>query len=154
MPPKRSLSVLVCEDDKIIAEMLAAFLLQAGCEVEICHDGESAIELASRWSPTGAVIDIGLPGISGYAVAQHLREQFGPQLVIVALTSHDMPDEIAKARYAGFDWHFAKPARLTHIVEILCNSTRAPDQKRTGIRLTPPPRALRPEATSPISILP
>ena len=75
--------------------------------------------------------------VSGYAVAQHLRKQFGIHLLIVALTSHDTPEEIEMARYAGFNWHFAKPARPSRVLEVLHDPDRAPRTSREGIPLQP-----------------
>ncbi len=77
--------VLVCEDQLDTAESLAALLRLAG--------------QASAWRPTAAIIDIGLPGITGYAVAQYIRElAFGAE-VLIAVTGYANPGDIEMARY-------------------------------------------------------
>lgn len=134
MPANNPARVLVVEDEKTTAEIVATYMRQAGHEVAVCYDGPSALALASSWSPTVAIIDIGLPCISGYAVAQQLRKQFGRDLLIVALTAHDTPAEIEMARYAGFDWHFAKPAQYSLIVDVVANPGRVPSAPRDGVR--------------------
>lgn len=136
MPIDKPARVIICEDDKVTAEIVAGYMTEAGHEVKVCYDGPSTIALAAAWSPTAAIIDIGLPCISGYAVAQHLRKQLGDELLIVALTAHDTPAEIEMARYAGFDWHFAKPAQYELIVDVVANPRRTPVAPRDGIPLS------------------
>jgi CheY-like chemotaxis protein len=92
--------VLVCEDQLDTAESLAALLRFAGHDVLVCHDGHAAIDQASAWRPTAAIIDIGLPGITGYAVAQYIRElAFGADVVLIGVTGYANPGDIEMARY-------------------------------------------------------
>jgi DNA-binding response OmpR family regulator len=128
--------IVLVEDEQTSREMMSTVLLHAGHAVQIYCNGESALTAASAWNPTAAIIDIGLPGISGYAVAQHMRKQFGPGVLLIALTSHDTPEEIAMARYAGFNWHFSKPALPSRILEVLQNPRRTPNPRRDGIHLS------------------
>jgi len=132
--------VLICEDDKMIADLLAAAVGAQGHEVFVCHDGSAAIGLVEKRRPTAAIIDIGLPGVTGYGVAQHIPSRSsslssGPQVLLIAITGYDSPADIEMARYAGFNWHFAKPARPSLIVEVLQNPKRPPVAKRDGTPL-------------------
>ena len=127
--------VLLCEGEKSTAEGLEKLLRTRGHEVLVCHDGPSSISQAKKWRPTAAVIDIALPGITGYAVAQHLRGLFGSDVLLIAITAHDAPADIEMARYAGFNWHFASTARLSHILDVLDNPKRKPRGRRDGVRL-------------------
>jgi CheY-like chemotaxis protein len=132
--------VLVCEDDKMIAELLAATVSAQGHEVLVCHDGTAAIAQAEKWRPTAAIIDIGLPGVTGYGVAQHIRSlsrrlASGPQVLLIAITGYDSAADIEMARYAGFNWHFAKPARPSLLAEVLVNPRRKPVGQRDGTPL-------------------
>jgi CheY-like chemotaxis protein len=130
--------VLVCEDQKDTANMLASFLRLSGHEVLVCDDGESAISQVPAWKPTAAIIDIGLPGVTGYAVAQHIRESsFGEGVLLIAVTARAEPRDLEMARYAGFHWHFAKPAVPDHIVDTLLNPQRKPAEKSDGTPLNP-----------------
>jgi len=119
--------VLICEDQKDAADSLAALLRIQGYEVVVCVDGPSAVERARDWQPSAAIIDIGLPGISGYAVAQSIRElTFGGHVVLIAVTGYTTPADIEKARYAGFNWHFAKPADSSFLLDVLEDPALAP----------------------------
>jgi CheY-like chemotaxis protein len=128
--------VLICEDQKDAADSLAALLRIQGYDVVVCLDGPSAVDRARAWQPGAAIIDIGLPGISGYAVAQSIRElTFGAHVVLIAVTGYTTPADIEKARYAGFNWHFAKPARPSLLAEVLENPKRTPMGQRDGTPL-------------------
>jgi two-component system CheB/CheR fusion protein len=83
-------------------------------------DGADAVELISREKPDAALIDIGLPTMSGYEVAQRIRENKDLQdVMLVALTGYGAPGDISAARSAGFDAHLIKPADLHRIEELL-----------------------------------
>ena len=131
-PPAR---VLLCEDQRDAAESLAALLRLQGHEVSVCYDGSSAIDKASRWRPTAAIIDIGLPDVTGYAVAQHIRESFGGGVVLIAITGYTTPADIEMARYAGFDWHMAKPADSSFLMDVLEDPERPPSRRLGAIPL-------------------
>jgi CheY-like chemotaxis protein len=128
--------VLVCEDQQEMSDALASFLRAYGHDVLACDNGKSAMDQAPVWQPGAAIIDIGLPDVTGYAVAQHMRElSFGSDLLLVALTAYAHPSDLEMARYAGFHWHFAKPARFAFIVDVLANPYRKPNGRRDGTPL-------------------
>lgn len=128
--------VLVCEDQKDTAESLAALLRLQGHDVLVCFDGKTAIEQVRRYRPTAAIIDIGLPGVTGYAVAQHIREACGGQVVLIAVTGYTTPADIEMARYAGFDWHMAKPADSSFLMDVLEDPRHPPKGRLGAIPLT------------------
>lgn len=89
------------------------------------EDGPAAIDVIMRERPDVAFIDIGLPEMNGYEVAQRLRTQ--PELddvLLVALTGYGAPSDVTAARAAGFDEHLIKPAELAKLEKIL--ATRKP----------------------------
>jgi two-component system CheB/CheR fusion protein len=119
--------VLICEDDEIVAEMVAAAVRVRGHEVVVCHDGLMSIEAAEEWQPTAALIDIGLPGVTGYGVARHIRAlPFGPEVLLIAITGYGSQADIELARDAGFKWHLVKPVRPSVLLEVLHNPERTP----------------------------
>jgi CheY-like chemotaxis protein len=127
---------MICEDQRDTAESLAMILRLEGHEVLVCPDGPTALEQAEKWRPTVAIIDIGLPAVSGYAVAQHIRTlEFGPDVLLIAVTGYGTAADIEMARYAGFDWHFAKPAHPTFVIEVLRDPRRARLSSRDGTPL-------------------
>lgn len=79
--------------------------------VDVAYTGPGGVELARRAGPDVVLCDIGLPGLDGYAVARRIREEAaGKRPVLVALTGYGEDDDRRKAREAGFDHHFTKPA--------------------------------------------
>ena len=83
-------------------------------------DGAAAIELIAREKPDAALIDIGLPEMNGYEVAQRIRENKELRnVLLVALTGYGAAADISAARSAGFDAHLIKPADLSRIEELL-----------------------------------
>jgi CheY-like chemotaxis protein len=141
--PKQALTphrVLICEDERDAAETLAVLLRFEGHEVSIAHDGPSAIAQAQKWRPTVAVVDIGLPGATGYAVAQSIRGlPDGREVLLIAITGYGSAADIEMARYAGFDWHFSKPAHPSFIYEVMKDPLRAPIHRRDGVPLSRTP---------------
>ena len=128
--------VLICEDDTAIADLLASALKLKAREVLVCHDGSAAVQQVAQWRPAIAIIDIGLPGITGYGVAQHIRNlPFGREVLLIAITGYDSPADIEMARYAGFNWHFAKPARPSALLAVVEDPARTPASKREGTPL-------------------
>ncbi len=105
-----SSSVLVVEDNVDAASALSRLLRLLGHKVWTVHDGLAAIEAARQNRPDYILLDIGLPGMDGYQVAERLRRQrpeFRP--TIIALTGYGQEDDRRRSREAGFDHHLVKP---------------------------------------------
>ena len=100
--------VLVVDDNRDAADSLAAVVGLWGYRPAVAYDGRSALEAARSRRPLAALLDLGLPGLDGPALAALLRAEFGPGLLLVAVTGHDRYDE-HRAREAGFDRLFLKP---------------------------------------------
>jgi PAS domain S-box-containing protein len=102
-------SVLLVEDNDDARQMLQAALALGGHEVRAAPDGESALALAAESSPDVALIDLGLPDISGYEVARRLRAAGGERMTLIALTGYGQAADRRRALEAGFDAHLTKP---------------------------------------------
>ena len=103
--------VLVVDDNVDAAESTAAFLRLEGHEVKAVHDGLQALASLKVFDPHVVVLDIGLPGLDGYAVARQLRERGDTShVLLIALTGYGQKEDRARAAAAGFDYHFVKPA--------------------------------------------
>lgn len=114
--------VLVVEDNRDIARVMAALVKRCGHEPCVAYDGPAAIELAHKVHPQVALLDIGLPGMSGHDLARRLRsdaELCGMRLV--ALTGYGQEDDRRRSREAGFDEHLTKPVSLATLQTILEN---------------------------------
>jgi PAS domain S-box-containing protein len=106
----RSARILIVDDNADTARGLARLLKLLGHEVATAHDGPSAIDAAESFQPSVVLLDIGLPGMSGYEVASRLRaEDFGRNLLIVAVSGYGQDEDRRRSREAGFDYHLVKP---------------------------------------------
>jgi PAS domain S-box-containing protein len=106
-PPRK---ILVVEDNADAREMLKTLLEVAGHIVETSEDGPGALEKLETFGPEIALIDVGLPGIDGYAVARKAREQPATRAIrLVAVTGYGLAADRARALAAGFDRHVTKP---------------------------------------------
>lgn len=109
-PAERARRVLLVDDSEDILEIVATLLRHEGYEVLEAHDGPSALQLAPSFGPDVAVLDIGLPAMDGYELAQHLREELGERTPkLVAMTGYGQEADRARAREAGFAVHLVKP---------------------------------------------
>jgi CheY-like chemotaxis protein len=112
--------VLLVDDDPMVADMLGRWLRNAGHRVEVVSDGASAIAEVVRSRPEIVLLDIAMPKIDGYEVARRLRAL--PALhscVLVALTGMAEPDDVQRAKHAGFDHHLAKPPDFRRLEALL-----------------------------------
>jgi signal transduction histidine kinase len=102
--------ILIADDNQDAAETLSMLLELAGHEVRVAHLGRAALSLAQLFRPDTALLDIGMPDLSGYEVAQHLRQEpWAKGLRLIALTGWGQDDDRRRAIEAGFDHHLIKP---------------------------------------------
>ncbi len=101
-----------------------------GHEVMTVHDGLAAVETAEGFRPELVLLDIGLPGMDGYAVASRLRAEGGCRdAVIIAVTGYGQEEDRRRSKDAGFDHHLVKPVDFNSLEALLSAS-------RTGRGLT------------------
>ncbi len=113
--------VLVVDDNHDAADLLAELLRASGHEVRVAYDGAGALTLlAARFEPAFALLDLGMPGMDGYELAQRVREK-RPKTVLVALSGYTEAGARAKSLAVGFAHHLAKPVNL-EVVNGLLNS--------------------------------
>ncbi|HEY0337204.1 MAG TPA: PAS domain S-box protein [Burkholderiales bacterium] len=116
----RQRRILVVDDNSDSAESMALLLRASGHDVHTAHDGASALEQADAHKPEIVLLDIGLPGISGYTVAKRLRELPGLSAVkLIAMTGYGQEDDRKRSRDAGFDHHLVKPVDLAVLAALL-----------------------------------
>ena len=95
--------------------MLADVLRGVGYEVAVAHDAPQALELAARFCPSIALLDIGLPVMDGYELARHLRERLASPPRLVAVSGYGHEADLARSRAAGFEVHLGKPVQLDDV---------------------------------------
>jgi signal transduction histidine kinase/CheY-like chemotaxis protein len=105
------LRILVVDDNRDAADMLAMFLQINGHETHTAHDGVEAIEATTRLQPDLVLLDIGLPRLNGYESARRIREQHKQRgrPVLVALSGWGQDEDRRRSEEAGFDAHLVKP---------------------------------------------
>jgi two-component system CheB/CheR fusion protein len=120
LPEGRPLHVLLIEDNVDAAESLAEVLELSGHHVSIAATGPDGLEKARALVPDVVLCDIGLPGMDGYAVARAIRaDETLRSTYIIALSGYALPEDVEKARQAGFALHLAKPPDLGRLEKVL-----------------------------------
>jgi CheY-like chemotaxis protein len=108
-PPARR-RLLVVDDNRDAAESMSMLLELWGHEVVCAFDGRTALETAAKYHPDAVFLDIGLPGMDGYEVAERLREL--PQsagAILIAITGYGQDEDRRRSRTAGINHHLVKP---------------------------------------------
>jgi len=130
-PPKK---ILVVEDSVDIRETLGMLLAAWKHEVAFAQNGPEGVARAMEWNPDVALIDIGLPGFSGYEVAKKIRAANQPwshEVRLIAMTGYGQLSDKNEAINAGFDMHLLKPVDPVHLQVVLsARSAPGTDQKR------------------------
>jgi two-component system, sensor histidine kinase len=108
--PKARARVLVADDNVDAAQTLAMVLEFAGYEVHLAHSGTAALELGGVLRPDALILDIGMPGLTGYETARLIRQEaWGRNAVMIAVTGWGQEQDKDRAAEAGFDVHMTKP---------------------------------------------
>ncbi len=118
--PLRGGRVLAIDDNADIRESLAVVIRLLGHEVVTAADGESGLDEGRRFGPDVVLMDVGLPGLDGYAVARLMRQEaWGRRAYLVAMTGWTAASDRRAAEAAGFDAHVAKPVELRRLRELI-----------------------------------
>jgi CheY-like chemotaxis protein len=118
--------ILVVDDNVDTATTLAMLLRLTGNDVQTAYDGPSSLKVAAAYRPDVVLLDIGLPGMDGYAVAQQLRAHPGLNgTVLVALTGYASEGDRQRSQDTGFHAHVAKPVDF-HVLQELLASLGSP----------------------------
>lgn len=113
--------VLVVDDNRDSADMLALLLESHAHEVRQAHDGMKAVEIVTEWRPDVVLLDIGLPRLNGYQVAERIRANAPFQPFLVALTGWGQEEDRRKAEQAGFNAHLLKPFDHDVVIDLIAD---------------------------------
>ena len=123
--PAARLKVLVVDDNVDTARGLAQLLSVSGHEVQVVHDGHSAVEVATLHGPDVVILDIGLPGMDGYEVAGRLRgEGVCERACLIAVTGYGQEQDRVQAKETGFDHHLTKPVDFDSLLKLVSRPCR------------------------------
>jgi CheY-like chemotaxis protein len=121
-PAARALRLIVVDDNTDAADSLATLLRAQGYRTVVEYNGEGALRRARSERPDAMLIDIGLPDLDGYQVAEMLRSLPGAEhRVLIAVTGYGQANDRALAKAAGFAHHLVKPIDMTALGRILAS---------------------------------
>jgi signal transduction histidine kinase/DNA-binding response OmpR family regulator len=109
-PSPAGLRVLVVDDNRDVADSTASVMRMNGCDVHVAYDGKAALESVQRLRPDAVLLDIGLPTLDGYLVAEHIRAlPENGRTMIVAVSGYGQEQDRLRSKSVGFDYHVVKP---------------------------------------------
>jgi CheY-like chemotaxis protein len=114
---KQAFRVLVVDDNRDAAQLLALLLRKSGHDVLTAYGGAEALEVADDFRPECVISDIGMPGVDGYELARRFRsDQRFKEIPLIALTAYTDSEKVLNA---GFDHHLVKPVNMAAIVPLI-----------------------------------
>jgi CheY-like chemotaxis protein len=120
------LRILVVDDNKDAAETLGMMLMSQRHVVEVYLDPREALVAAEKFQPTHGLLDINMPGLNGYELAQAIRQIDGcGDIQLIAVTGYGRAEDRARSREAGFNHHLVKPAAFQEVVDLLGDCRQA-----------------------------
>ncbi|TWT32857.1 chemotaxis protein CheB [Blastopirellula retiformator] len=111
--------IVLVEDNQDCREMLEAMLRLDGHEVRTAKDGRQGLDLILHQRPDVAIVDIGLPQLTGYQVARGVRKELGSSIYLIALTGYGRNEDRQAVYDAGFDKHLVKPLKPAEMTRAL-----------------------------------
>jgi len=120
------LRIVVADDDPDTVRTLRLLLEEEGHEVKTASDGPAALYAVRDFGADILLLDIGMPGMNGFEVAQKLRERYGSaKPTLIALTGRDSAADKSFARSTGFDHHVVKPYEPRQLIALIERLARA-----------------------------
>lgn len=120
--PTHLAHILIVDDNRDAADSMAVLLRLKGHKIDVCYDGDAALQIPARAEADLILLDIGLPGIDGYEVARRLRPHLKDGAQIVALTGYGTEEGRRRSHEAGFDAHLVKPVTLDVLDDQIASS--------------------------------
>jgi PAS domain S-box-containing protein len=132
--PAPARRILIVDDNVDNAELLALLLAMDGNETHTVHNGLDAVESAERLRPDVVLLDIGLPGMSGFEACRRIREQpWGKDTLLIAITGWGQDVDRRMSHEAGFNHHLVKPVDARAISAIVSRSSEVIGSHSQGI---------------------
>lgn len=120
VPPVRRFKILVVDDNHDSALSMSMMLSILGHDTRTAHDGETAVSTAEAFLPDVVLLDIGLPKLNGYEVAQRLREQaWGQSMFLIAVTGWGQDEDRQRSSEVGLNVHMVKPVEPAALEKLL-----------------------------------
>lgn len=119
LQPIAARRIAIVEDNTDVRDLLRLKLSRLGHDVVTAGDGIEGIRVLLEVRPDLALVDLGLPGLDGFAVAKEVRAKLGTEVVLVAVSGFGQPEDKRRAIDSGFDEHITKPAEVSDIENVL-----------------------------------
>ena len=118
----RRFKILVVDDNHDSALSLAMMLSIMGHDTRTAHDGESAVSTAETFLPDVILLDIGLPKLNGYEVAQRIRDtSWGAAMYLIAVTGWGQDEDRQRSSEVGLNLHMVKPVEPSALEQVLAS---------------------------------
>ncbi|MDB5338562.1 MAG: domain S-box-containing protein, partial [Planctomycetaceae bacterium] len=131
-PTASGLRIIVVDDNRDAAVSLSMLLRLQGHDVRVNHDGQSALDVAANYLPDVVFLDLGMPKMDGFGVAERIRTLTGlKNVVLVALTGWGQQQDRKRTAEAGFNYHLVKPPEPTEIESLLGDLVRSGSQRQS-----------------------
>ena len=116
--------ILVVDDNVDSAETLAKLLRLHGHSVQVAFDGQAALDETRARRPEVVILDLGLPGISGFEVARTIRSETGEgEPLLIAVSGYGREEDQQRSREVGFNQHFTKPVSFTALLNFVSEAS-------------------------------
>lgn len=115
MSPKEDIRIVLVDDDRDACESLSEVLQFDGYSVRFAMTAQEAMTAVEEYQPICALVDLGLPDLDGCELSRRLRERYGPDLVLIAVTGRAGAQEHDKAMACGIDHVLSKPLSLERL---------------------------------------
>jgi CheY-like chemotaxis protein len=122
--PGRSLRVVVADDDRDAVLTLATLLQDEGHQVLEVYRGDAVVQLVRKYQPDVALLDIGMPGITGFEIARQLRDELRHACpLLIAVTAWNQPAARKMGTLSGFNHYPVKPYSIDELLALLAPLT-------------------------------
>jgi two-component system CheB/CheR fusion protein len=124
-PSAVPLRILVVDDLRDAADSMAMLLSLVGHQTLTAYDGPAAVRAAGEFRPQAVLLDLSLPGMTGYDVLAQLRRVPGcERALVIAVSGYGRQEDRERTLAAGFDAHFLKPVEVERLLVLLAAATR------------------------------
>jgi CheY-like chemotaxis protein len=125
--------ILVVDDNPDSLESLSLLLAFSGNEVRTASDGVTAVAVAEAFRPEVVLLDVGMPNMNGYDACRLIRgQEWGRNVLLIALTGWGQEEDRARSHAAGFDQHFVKPVDPKVLIRYLRRHSAKREELRSG----------------------
>ena len=119
---RNGVRILIADDNEDSANALAMLLRIEGYGIAVAYNGIEALEVADRFQPDAAILDIGMPKLNGYEVAKRIRgTSWGTGILLIAQSGWGREEDLRQSKEAGFNVHLTKPPDFDALNKLLAD---------------------------------